>query len=63
METERETQGHLERNRNRDTYRGTERQKEGDPTTEASSPNSQMKADGCVQLSEATHPKEASLPM
>lgn len=51
----------METKKQRETER--ERSKEIDPTTEASSPNSQMKANGCVQFSEAAHLEEWSLPM
>lgn len=51
---------HSKRQRQREAE---DQEKEGDPTTEASSPNWQMKANSCGQFSEAIHPEEGSCPM
>ena len=63
-ETERDKERHSERG-DAERRRQTKRQEkvEEDPRAEPNSPNSQMKANSCVQLSEATHLKEGSLPM
>ena len=63
-ETERDRERHSERG-DAERRRQTKRQEkvEEDPRAEPNSPNSQMKANSCVQLSEATHLKEGSLPM